>query len=274
MTRSDEVHHYVPQFYLRHWCDKHGKLWVHPVDGSAPFQSTPKSLAAEKGLYATGAFPELRHWDQEGDLSLIESGFARVWPNIFEDISDLRTKMNVARYLALTWLRHPNQKKQVRAINRTLIRNAKHAPAGEGEAVINAKDHDEVFHVSRVLEKATETDANTNEGFLRMMREAVPDIAEVLCSRRWAVVEAGNSVFATGDTPLVLWRGKCTRPHYGLGTPGTQLSFPICPTKLLMISDQLASDGFIHSLQSLGNINSGVTSVATRFVFTCDGTIH
>ena len=42
---SPELHHYVPQFYLRRFLDASGRLWAWDRDKDRVFQTTPKSMA-------------------------------------------------------------------------------------------------------------------------------------------------------------------------------------------------------------------------------------
>jgi len=52
LQSKPKLHHYVPQFYLRQWCDANEQLVVYPIDGREPFRANPKNVAAECGLYS------------------------------------------------------------------------------------------------------------------------------------------------------------------------------------------------------------------------------
>lgn len=48
---SSELHHYVPQFYLRRFTDRGGQLWVWDKLKDRIFQANPKKVAAENNFY-------------------------------------------------------------------------------------------------------------------------------------------------------------------------------------------------------------------------------
>ncbi|WP_425602308.1 DUF4238 domain-containing protein [Luteolibacter yonseiensis] len=60
-NRRSERHHFVPQFYLRHWCNHKDRLWVHPMDGKQPYESRANSVAFERGLYSTEDLPDIQN---------------------------------------------------------------------------------------------------------------------------------------------------------------------------------------------------------------------
>lgn len=267
--RNNELHHYVPQFYLRHWCDADGKMWIHPRDGSHPYQSGPRSFCAEIGLYDTSKTHLLRAWDQESDLSRSEAIFAKKWPEIFAHASDKRTKMNLARYLAISYLRHPNTRRLIDNVN-TITRELISTIRPNQETIdVCFRDKSHTLDVDHIREKTEDTQANIQEGFLRTMRSEAQDIANTLHQRKWGILVSPGPVVVTGDCPFVLWRGKSTRRSFGIRTPGTQISFPLSPRSLLLIDDDFTKDGMLYPLQSPGNLNAGVVEAAERFVFSC-----
>jgi hypothetical protein len=107
MSAQPKLHHYVPQFYLRQWCDAVGQLVVYPLDGRPPFRTNPRNVAAECNLYTPllGA-PAVRD-DHEKWFSGWEGLFSNEWPEIFDRGENPRTRKNLARYLATLLIRHP-----------------------------------------------------------------------------------------------------------------------------------------------------------------------
>ena len=55
---SPELHHYVPRFYLRCFRDASGRLWAWDRDKDLVFQTTPKSMAAERSFYYLDLFAD------------------------------------------------------------------------------------------------------------------------------------------------------------------------------------------------------------------------
>jgi len=46
-----KLHHYVPQFYLRRFCDAAGRLWAWDREADRVFIASPRSVAAERSFY-------------------------------------------------------------------------------------------------------------------------------------------------------------------------------------------------------------------------------
>lgn len=242
-------------------------MWVHPRDGSPLYRASPKSFCAETGLYDTSTTPELRAWDQEGDLSRGEAIFAKKWPDIFECACNKRTKMNLARYLAISYLRHPNTRRMIDNIN-TATRDLISKIVPHQKTIdIRVKDKSLTLDVDHVRQKTEDTDTNIQEGFLRVMRSSAQDLANTLFNRKWGILFSSEPIFATADCPFVLWRGSSSCRTFGIGTAGTQLSFPLSPRKLLLIDDDFTYDGMLYPLKSVGNLNTGIIKAAERFVF-------
>jgi hypothetical protein len=270
--RKNENHHYVPQFYLRHWCAADGKMWVYPVEnGRCGFRASPKNFATEKGLYDTSDVQHLAGIDVEGFLSRIEGIFDSRWPEVFDGTMDNETKMNISRFLALMHLRHPKHKEQVqktKALFRTIADKVR-AQGHDRFEVVHPDGTKNIIPVSEMEEFTRDTPANAKLGFLNAMHQSMEDLAKVICARKWGVIISMHNepVYLTSDTPLVVHRGTCTKQFFGFGTPGTEVTFPISPTKLLRISDVYEEDGLHYPLISLGDLNEPIILNAARFVF-------
>ena len=268
-NRKKENHHFVPQSYLRNWCAADGKMWVHPLDGRSGFRATPQNFATEKGLHDTSDIPELADFDFEGELSTVEGLYSSRWLDFFNDTTNPRTKMNISRFIALFHLRNPIQRETIREVNagfRALVERV-----GDQEKIDFITPDGKTLSVRTqdIRNFTTDTPINIKTGFLVQMRTAVEDLAKVLFARKWGVIYAPDSapVFITSDCPVVLHRGTSTRENFGFRTPGTEITFPISPSKMLKISDRFEQDGLHYPLLRLGDLNEGTVMTAERFIF-------
>lgn len=269
MDRSKESHHFVPQFYLRQWCDRDGYLWVVPTASDRkPFKSTPKAVAAANGLYDSAGTP-FADFDYEGELAKIEGLYARIWPDVFDGIGDPQTKEHLSRFLALMLVRNPRQKDRLAKLNHLCGMIASEA-TGPEVLFIDAAGSRSTIKVSELQRAATNSDQVLHEGFLNVLRGTLKTHAEAIAGRRWGVIVADQPIFVTSDNPVVLRRGECTLPAYGLRTPGTEITFPISPTRLLVISDTFKEDGLHYPLLKMGDWNAVRMESADRFVFSWD----
>lgn len=75
-----QLHHYVPQFYLRRFADKVGRIWLWDRERDLTFNSTPKRVAARHNFYYLTEFARLGYdphtmekqfSDLEGQIALI-----------------------------------------------------------------------------------------------------------------------------------------------------------------------------------------------------------
>lgn len=103
--------------------------------------------------------------------------------------------------------------------------------------------------------------------FLRHLPDLIQDLAEVLVQRKWGIVFSERPAFVTSDSPMVLHRGTATKQSIGYGTAGTQILFPISPTRLLAICDDWPHAFAHYKLANLDIFNCILARAATRFVF-------
>ncbi|MEO5913760.1 MAG: DUF4238 domain-containing protein [Luteolibacter sp.] len=241
-NRKTERHHYVPQFYLRHWHNERKKLWVHPINGNEFYQSGSHSVAFEKGLYATETLQDLQAFDQEADLGKLEALFAPRWSDLFENIADPRRKKNIARYLSIQHLRHPSRLEENKKRNFAMLELLSRAP--EAQEKIEIQTLDGITSIVRIKDyRDFLQDPSQNHSiFIWGMRSLTEELSEILFQRRWGIVESPSPFFVTSDSPLKLWRGGAKSPTFGFRTPGTEIFFPITPQKLLVISDAWPHD--------------------------------
>ncbi len=92
---SNDLHHYVPQFYLKRFVGTDGLLWVYDKDNDRIFSASPRNLAAEHGFYELPDFfpdselMEQQFSDLEQEASLItEDWLGRLEPGSSIEIPD------------------------------------------------------------------------------------------------------------------------------------------------------------------------------------------
>jgi len=256
--------HFVPQFYLRQWGNADEKVWQYGFDGRPPVHVGIKNIAFERGLYTHPAKDKVTPLTTEDDLAEIESGYAEVWPGIIDRATDVQTRHNIARFIALMFIRHPQHRETVRMMNETwreIVQGL--APAAVVE--ITAEGRVSKIRVQDVLDETK--DEFVGSGFLKLMRGTLEHIAETLMARRWGIVFSENPAFVTSDCPVVLSRGRCQKRTFGFRTPGTHILFPYSPTRLLVISDDWSHEFAHYKLASADVFNRMIVQGAVRFVY-------
>lgn len=72
------LHHYVPQFYLRRFCDLSGRLWAWDREEDRVFSTAPKSLAAERDFYYLDLYADEDPLVMERQFAELEYDVARI----------------------------------------------------------------------------------------------------------------------------------------------------------------------------------------------------
>jgi len=262
--RTHELHHYVPQFYLRHWCDEEEQFWVIPKNGGKTFRSGPRNVAAERGLYDTSRHTRLGQIDHEGIFAEFEGMVSTVWPGVFNGIGHPPTRFALASFISSLHHRHPKQKEWVSRIFKAIEAALANFVPGQSIEIVDGP----ATYRFRALEKVEgQPDTSVEEGFLGLIRsDTERAVAQVLVGRRWGVLHSPLPLL-TCDNPVIVLKG--TAPSYldDPAMPGTEVLFPINPTMMLVINDRFEQDGLHYELTDIGNLNDQVRHAAKRFVF-------
>ena len=108
---DNDLHHFVPQFYLRRFVGSDGLLWVYDKDTDRTFGTNPKNVAAAHGFYKLpDHFPDSSV--MEGQLSEIENEanlitedwLSRIEPGGFVEIPEINREI-MALYLSIQLIR-------------------------------------------------------------------------------------------------------------------------------------------------------------------------
>lgn len=261
-----KLHHFVPQFYLRQWCDADEKLWVYPIDGRPPFQANPRNFAAESNLYTPKPGAPHVADDTESWFSEWEGLFAREWPGIVDRADNPQTRKNIARFLGTLVARHPEERNAVGEMNRRLVEAVREV-ADEEQISIIVKDATVNVKASEIREFGRTDEASVRTDFIRLMPAMAKTIAEALFQRNWGIVFSEKRSFITSDHPVASVRGTSRKPTFGFATPGTLVFFPISPYRFLVIADEWEAPFMHYKVDDEKVFIRRVVQTADRFVF-------
>lgn len=220
---ASERHHFVPQWYLRNFCDPiTGMVQVYDKQKSTYRRQKPREIMFINRYYR-------QEWAPEG-----------IDPDIFEKMlstgvegpgklalqrlitmpSDFRAEETVAImcYLAFQRLRVPRQARWARMVmEQSLLQML--AP--------ELKSH--------FLDGTIEM----TEGYrFRFMKEMLRPVISWFCRMRWNIFETAQDVqFITTDSPVSFFNVSFPPPaEAGIGFVGTKVLFPISPHLMLIMS--------------------------------------
>jgi len=189
-----------------------------------------------------------RDWRLELKLGDLESALARMWPMAnadFLDLGDAGTRKSLALFLAVIWLRHPDNLALAARLHGALVGMFDSAP----------KDPAGNPHVTAVIKGEETTDrhirlgSDTGSLIVTIITDSLPKrierdaihLAEILLSKRWSVIFAEHPIFITSDKPIT--KAHQTLERFGFGTKGTLVSFPLSPTRVLFMDDNHGEPG-------------------------------
>jgi hypothetical protein len=251
--QQNKKQHFVPQCYLRAWCDpetpvdQEPYVWRFSKDGSDARRKAPENIFHETDLYTITMPDRGRDLRLERGLSQLEGEFVKIRDSTlareqpfearehavlctFADASRVRTPTN-RDHLADMW-------GQLLAKADNMIEWAKTAPPEQRRAADSlprsGNDEGRSFSYEEVKTLAT-TPLQTS---LSVMVAAE---AKLLSRLQMIVLTTSEATpFITSDNPCVVFDPEaCKRPPMyqgvGLGFRSVQVTLPVSPTQLLLL---------------------------------------
>lgn len=197
-------HHYIPQFFLKRFASKHGRMIRMSLPAEPPPSRRPthvKNLAVMKDFYAVltekgdSAFLEnlLSVWDSEASTLIKHATDASRWPLTDTD------KLKLNFWFAMLHCRSPNFRRRYEAMADVVTQFAFNVR--DDEDSVDPAEH-------RVLNHQNES--------ITLMIESACKIMECLIVRRWLVIRfEEDGLVLTDDLPTLL-PGQ-PHPVYGVG---------------------------------------------------------
>jgi len=244
--------HWIPRFYLRRFAtpntgrSRNPKAWIFSKHhgGGDPMLTNIRNVCARRYLYSPRQGDGHRDWKLELKLGDLESTLARIWPVAsadFLDLADPSTRKALALFIAITWLRHPDNLALVARLHGDLVGIFEEAPrdaAGNPHVVVIAKGGEHLIDASAWDQYRQWDDDDHHRFFAEQIEREAIHLAELLLSKRWSAVFAARALFITSDKPVA--KMHQSRETFGFGTHGTIVTFPLSPTRVLLMDDNHA----------------------------------
>ena len=276
--------HWVPQFYLREFSTSESmesdtpQAWIfskRDQDGEEKLTSI-RNICAKRYLYSPKEISGDRSWDADDRLQEIESLLAPIWSAVAHDMVDLSwepIRKGLALFIATTHVRHPDNLKLVKSIRRQLVESADGFPkrpdgTPDVEWIILGGEEYKV-DTSNWHSYTEWSDDDHHRFFAEAIRSESGYLAELLLKKRWSVVVAEESHFITSDRPVALQHP--TQKKFGFGTPGVIVSFPLSPTRILIMDDrhkEPANQYYPVKAEDAGAFNYSIWREGSRFMIT------
>lgn len=276
--------HWVPQFYLRYYAtpetreSKQPQVWILSKDDSDGDEklTNVRNICGQRYLYSPMLETGDRDWTLDGLLNDLESGLAPIWPTLAKsyvalDDSDLRR--GVALFLAVTYLRNPDIRMLMERLHSKIVEACDTAPKlADGTPDIEGVEINGKYHPISTADwhgYRSWGEAKHDEFFAQLVRSDATRIAEHLIRKRWSIVFADEDTFITTDKPVGLQHE--TRKKFGIETQETIITFPVSPTRILILDDMHSEPGNQYYPLNKGSgpaFNVTLWQSARRFLIT------
>jgi len=243
--------HWVLQFYLKHFATpetittKSPKVWIFSKDKKDGDPSLPniRNICAKRYLYSPIGSDGQRQWALESKLHNLESALSTVWPSLANGYVDLMQQKSIRKLVALfvsvMHLRHPDSFTESIQIHNRMVQMYEKAPKRmDGRPDIDVIEINGEMHEIDTIGWDEYRNWNKNDHhrfFARIIHSHTVFLAELLLKKRWSVIYSEKTAFVTSDHPVGKQHQK--KEKFGFATEGTIISFPLSPTRLLVIDD-------------------------------------
>jgi len=242
--------HWVPRFYLRFFATPDtaeaddAQAWILSKDAGDPILTNIKNIAARRYLYSPKDEQGIRHSKTESKLADCEGLLKKIWPLLASDFVDLKgdesTRKALALFISLLHLRHPKRLEDTERIHRQITEHFDSFPKDQnGNPDITEIEHKGVvvpFNVSDWHKYRRASPEDIKKMFVSSINQNAIHLAGILMQKRWSVVFSDQPVFITTDAPVTMLNPH--RERFGFASPGTLVSFPLSPTRVLMMDDR------------------------------------
>lgn len=253
MANRSKNQHWVPRFYLRYFATpetrRRGKdksqLWMFSndeTDGDERLTNV-RNVCTRRYLYSPTDRAGLRDWALEEKLAGLETQLASLWPTLAAkpvDFGDADIRRLVALFVSVMHLRGPDTLNGVGDIHRNLVSllesAPKHPDGTPNVEVIDASGNAKALD-TKGWREYRQWGANDHlRFFARTIQSEAVRIAECLMRKRWSTILADDDAFVTSDRPVSIEHQA--REACGVATPGSIVTFPLTPRRLLMMDDR------------------------------------
>lgn len=247
-------HHFVPQFYLKGFCDpgsvpKNPRVWVANLAARRVERRSPKSIAKRTGYNAVPGLDEATRESAEQLFSQIETAAAPIIRKLLRGETNLTGQewVDLLFFAAFLAVRTPfgrdTLEKFFAEIARDVLTLAASHPDYYHQTMREAVPGDltaEEIEASRQLALtpgALKVRAKAALSLLATFQGANGDVYPAFKRMRWAILRPQSGSFLSSDNP-VSWADPTPRPAFysghGLGMRNVQVTFPIGPQVCLL----------------------------------------
>ena len=241
--------HWTPRFYIKEFSTtetrdtRDPQVWIFSRNEGDPQKVNIKDVAAKRYLYSPKNEEGVRCWRIEDKLAALESTIGMFWSCIardFVNLDEVWVRKGVSLFMATLMLRHPNKMDEYRGLRAQLTSFFDSFPKdASGRPIIRYLEtkHEALkFDTSNWFKYRNPTEYDRHKLFVDQISYSALDVAKLLMEKRWSVIFSDEPCFITTDRPVTVFNQE--KERFGLATKGTIISFPLSPTRVLVLDDR------------------------------------
>ena len=271
-------HHFVPEVYLRAWCDMHGRVAVRRRDQATTFVTDPVNVGVEARLYGAGIEALWR----EKNFSLVEEEWPRVRADLlrrghvhgrdrdlacmFMALQIARTREHIAQATVAAELaeftedRPPSRE----TVRRFIIERHGHTP---NDVEVEAAWTLASFEVMQGLPPSFD------EAFSVSMDIATTKLAPLLDGLHWRVEIADTPILWASDRPVMPWRPPSPKDSFeGVGYANSdEIRMPLTPVAMLVLQRRVSPSPVQVDARRFHHYNKDIALQCYEFIVCSPG---
>ena len=274
--------HYVPQFYLRGFEARPGKVWCYERQ-LRPSLMGIKSVASEDDYYAIRTVPGIEKDKVDKIFQQLESGAAPI-------IKYLKTASKIdlcwedrevlSMFIASLSNRTPYQRESLTNLGLALTKETLkifhenkelyHESARKAglDADPELVEQSRLLKFDKDIELKYEPDSAADY-FLGLSLELVEIVTEIIKQKHWSLLGSKTSrVFVTSDNPVVLMPPENHDNRLGVGVGNAIIAIPLSPQRSLLLANRKGPNDITYlSREAVKEINQWTILRAHKQVF-------
>lgn len=269
-TQRTKYQHYVPRLHLKHFVGEtpKGMVWVYDKQSS---RCAPSKIAATGGttnFYSIDVGNGDYNDTIDNMLQTIENRAAPIYERLLAGVIPTgQDRSDFAMFMATLYLRSPGKIRASAELFGKLMqvvmgvtwndrdRFEKSIDLYEKEYGPSFQDRDKLWDLWQDKERYT-IGVSQQQGLSALA--ASDDIHDILCQRRWYLLEAIEGYFITGDQAVTLWVPPSTSffGNGGFSNERAEVTLALSPRRALMITGHHLQSSFVPAhLEMVANMN-------------------
>ncbi len=224
--------HYVPQFYLRSFCDVNGQLHVYDKVQDKVYATSPRNVGGERYFYDCEEMASLL-----GDKQAIEKYLAALETALSPRIATLIERLRTNNFSRL----HPETRSAISLFAAFQIVRSKEAritsrQIGASMSKFLSKHAGAEVLINEIQESMTDEQEKAAHCRRLLDLPSILKMASIIEGHIWTIKrQYPRSAFWTGDDPITKKENVIVpfRSNAGIASPGIEIHIPLSPEFLI-----------------------------------------